>query len=140
VGLPPSPVEFSSLCHSHKLSRSWLLGMRRPLLPSVARSGLFIYSSGRDSSTPLLGAQGTPPSLLHVFIVLIAYYAVSLFSPGGGQSDQRAMLIWPRVVCGSTMYCLAHLVCIFPGHVDAGVWWPGAPPISPFNVKWRCSV
>jgi hypothetical protein len=27
VGLPPSLVEFSSLCHSHKLSRSWLLGM-----------------------------------------------------------------------------------------------------------------
>jgi hypothetical protein len=26
VGLPPSPVEFSSLCHSYKLSRSWLLG------------------------------------------------------------------------------------------------------------------
>jgi hypothetical protein len=25
-GLPPSPVEFSSLCHSHKLSHSWLLG------------------------------------------------------------------------------------------------------------------
>jgi hypothetical protein len=26
VGLPASPVEFSSLHHSHKLSRSWLLG------------------------------------------------------------------------------------------------------------------
>jgi hypothetical protein len=27
------------------------------------------------------------------FIVLIAYYSVSLFSPGGGQSVQGAMLI-----------------------------------------------
>jgi hypothetical protein len=27
VGLPPSPVEFSSLHHFYKLSRSWLLGM-----------------------------------------------------------------------------------------------------------------
>jgi hypothetical protein len=27
VGLPPSPVEFSSHCHFYKLSRSWLLGM-----------------------------------------------------------------------------------------------------------------
>jgi hypothetical protein len=27
VDLPPSPVEFSSLRHSHKLSRSWLLGV-----------------------------------------------------------------------------------------------------------------
>jgi hypothetical protein len=26
VGLPPSPVEFSSHCHFYKLSRSWLLG------------------------------------------------------------------------------------------------------------------
>jgi hypothetical protein len=26
VGLPSSPVEFSSLLHSHKLSCSWLLG------------------------------------------------------------------------------------------------------------------
>jgi hypothetical protein len=26
VGLPPSPVEFSSLCHFYKLSRSWLVG------------------------------------------------------------------------------------------------------------------
>jgi hypothetical protein len=50
VGLPPSPVEFSSLCHSHKLSRTWLLSMRHP---SPTRPGLFIYSSGRDSPLPL---------------------------------------------------------------------------------------
>jgi hypothetical protein len=54
-----------------------------PLPPSLARSGLFIYSSRRDSPPPFR-AQGTSPSLLRVFIVLIAYYSVSLFSPGGG--------------------------------------------------------
>jgi hypothetical protein len=27
VGLPPSPVEFSSHCHFYKLSHSWLLGV-----------------------------------------------------------------------------------------------------------------
>jgi hypothetical protein len=34
------------------------------------------------------------------------------------------MLIWPRVVYGSTTCHLAHLVvCIFPSCLGAGVWW-----------------
>jgi hypothetical protein len=57
-----------------------------PARASLASSGLFIYSSGKDSPPDLFGAQGTPPSLPCVFIVLIAYYSVSLFSLGGGQS------------------------------------------------------
>jgi hypothetical protein len=50
------------------------------------------------------------------------------------------MLIWPRIVCRSTMSCLAHLVVhVFPSHLGAGIWqWSGSPPVSPFNVKWRC--
>jgi hypothetical protein len=52
---------------------------------------------------PPFGAQGTLPSSLRVFYVVIAYYSVFfLFSLGGGRSVQGAMLIWPRVVCGST--------------------------------------
>jgi hypothetical protein len=53
-----------------------------------------------------------------------------LFSPGGGLSVQGAVLIWPRVVCGSTACLLAHLVvCIFPSGLGAGVWWQcGSPP------------
>jgi hypothetical protein len=43
--------------------------------------------------SPDFGTQGTPPSLLHVFIVLIAYYSVSLFFPSWGRSVQGAMLI-----------------------------------------------
>jgi hypothetical protein len=100
---------------------------RLPLLPpSPARPGLFIYSSGRDFLPPLFGVQGTPPSLLCVFIVPIAYYSVSLFSLGGGWSVQGTMLIWPKVVCGSTTYHLAHLVVsIFPSCLGTGVWpWP----------------
>jgi hypothetical protein len=73
-----------------------------PAGASLARPSLFIYSLGKDSTPPLFGAQCTPPSLQSVFIVLIAYYSVSLFSPGGGQSVQGAMLIWPGVVCGCT--------------------------------------
>jgi hypothetical protein len=63
---------------------------------------------------PPFGAQGVPPSLLHVFFCccLFSLFFFS-FYPGWGQSVQGAMLIWPRVVCGSTACCLAHLVVCF---------------------------
>jgi hypothetical protein len=66
-------------------------GHALPLPPSAARPSLFIYSSGRDSPPPIFGVQGTPPSLQHVFIVLIAYYSVSLFFLGGGVSLSRGL-------------------------------------------------
>jgi hypothetical protein len=72
-------------------------------LPPPPPAGLFIYHSMR-------------PSLLRVFFFSAACLfrlVFSLFSLGGGQSVQGAMLIWPRVVCGSTVYCLAHLVVCF---------------------------
>jgi hypothetical protein len=102
------------------------------LLPSPA--SLFIYSSVRDFPSPHFGTQGAPPSLLCVFFVVIAYYSVFfLFYLGGGQSVQGAMLIWARVVCGSTVYCLAHLVvCVFRSGLGAGVWRRGGP--SGFSV------
>jgi hypothetical protein len=98
------------------------------LPPSPARPGLFIYSSMRDFPLPFFIAQCAPPSFPRVFIVLIAYYSVSLFSLGGGWSIQSAKLIWPRVACWSTAYHLAHLVHIFPSHLDMGSWQPGGPP------------
>jgi hypothetical protein len=64
--------------------------------------GLFIYSPGKDSLPPVFSAQSAPPSFPRVFIAFIAYYSVSLFSPGGGRSVQGAMLLWPRLVYGST--------------------------------------
>jgi hypothetical protein len=74
--------------------------------------------------SPVFGAQGTLPSLLRVFFVIIAYYSVSLFSLGGGRCVQGAMLIWPKIVCGNTAYRLAHLVvCIFPSRLGASIWW-----------------
>jgi hypothetical protein len=72
VGLLPSPVGVSSLRHSHKLSCSWLLGTRpcsRLLWPGPAC--LFTVWEGFPS--PLFGAQGASPSLLCIFIVVIAY-------------------------------------------------------------------
>jgi hypothetical protein len=49
-----------------------------PTGDSLAQLGLFIYSSGKDSFPPLFCPQCAPPSFPCVFIVLIAYYSVSL--------------------------------------------------------------
>jgi hypothetical protein len=45
----------------------------------------------------------------------------SLFSLGWGQSSQGAMLMWPRVFCGSTACCLVLLVVCFS---QASRSWP----------------
>jgi hypothetical protein len=92
------------------------------LLPSPARPGLLIYSSVRDPPPPLQ-RSGCP--ILFATCLYCSYYSVSLFFLGGGRSVQGAMLIWPRIVCGSTTYYLAHLVVrIFPSCLGAGIWWP----------------
>jgi hypothetical protein len=100
-----------------------IAGCVPPLLPSPA----WLV---RDFPFPPFSTQGDPPSLLCVFFVVV-YYSVSLFSLGGGRSVQEAMLIWPRIVCGSTACRLAHLVvCIFLSHLVAAVWWRcGSPPL-----------
>jgi hypothetical protein len=96
---------------------------------SPAFSGRLVYLQFREG-LPLspFGTQGTPPFLLHVFFVVV-YYSVSLLSLGGGWSVQGAVLIWPRIVCGSTVCCLAYLVvCVFSSSLGPGVWWCGSPP------------
>jgi hypothetical protein len=118
VGLPPSPVEFSSLHHSHKLSHSWLLGAHPHFCPlQPGPSCLFTVPR---IPLPLFGVQGAPPSLQCVFIVLIAYYSVSLFFLGGCWFVQGAMLIWPRVVCGSTAVPLSSPCPCLPK--PSGLW------------------
>jgi hypothetical protein len=91
----PSPVEFSSLRHSHRLSHSWLLGASPhscPLWCSV-RPTLF-------------------PTCLYCFYCLLLSF--SFFPPGGGRSVQGAILIWPRVVCGSTTVLLSSPCLCLP--------------------------
>jgi hypothetical protein len=43
VGVPPSPVEFSFLCHSHKLSHSWFLGACSLLPPELSGQAWLVY-------------------------------------------------------------------------------------------------
>jgi hypothetical protein len=71
-----------------------------------------------------------PHPLCYVsFLLLLLIIQFFLFSLGGGRSVQGAMLIWPRVVCGSTMCHLAHLVvCIFLSGLGSGVWQQHGSP------------
>jgi hypothetical protein len=101
-------------------------GLVPPLLPSPA--GLLW-----GISPPRSLALRVPRPLCYVsflLLLLIIQGFFSLFSLGGGRSVQGAMLIWPRVVCGSTACRLAHLVvCSFPSRLGAAVWRRhGSPP------------
>jgi hypothetical protein len=63
---------------------------------------LFIYSPGRIPF-PQSSALSVPHPLScmsYLFLLLITQ--VLFFSLGGGHSVQGAMLLWPRLVCGST--------------------------------------
>jgi hypothetical protein len=48
VGLPPSPVECSSLHHSHKLPSSWLLGMHPCSCQSLSGQPRLVYLQSRE--------------------------------------------------------------------------------------------
>jgi hypothetical protein len=83
-----------------------------------AFSGQLVYLQFREGfPLPLLRHSGCPAlfatCLFCCYCLLFRFFF--LFSLGGGWSVQGTMLIWPRVVCGSTAYCLAHLVVyVFP--------------------------
>jgi hypothetical protein len=107
-------------CATAPAFSSWLVGRNFPSPPSVL-------------SLP------HPLCYVSFLLLLLIIQFFSLFSLGWGQ---EAMLIWPRVVCGSTMCCLAHLVvCVFPSHLGAGDWWQlRGPPGFSINMEWRCYV
>jgi hypothetical protein len=120
----PPPVEFSSHGHFYKLSHSWFLGVCCCSCPlQLACCDGFPLPPLWCSGLPTLFAT----CLFCCYCLLSRFF--SLFSLGGGRSFQGPMLIWPRVVCGSTECHLAHLVVrIFPSHLGTGVWWHRSPP------------
>jgi hypothetical protein len=131
VGSGPSPLSCGVFLPPLLLQAFPLLvaGRVPPNLLSLA--SLFIYSSVRDCPSPPLRHSGRPPPfatcLFCCYCLLFSFFF--LFSLGGNWSVQGAMLISPRVVCGSTMYHLAHLVvCVFPSVLGAGIWLCGSPP------------
>jgi hypothetical protein len=76
-----------------------------------------VYLQFQEGSLhPLFGTQCTLPSLQRVFIVLVAYYSVSLFSPGGGlvcpggYADLAQGCLWKyRALLSSPCPCLPKL-------------------------------
>jgi hypothetical protein len=90
VGFPLSPVEFSSLRHSHKLSHSWLLGVRphsHPLRPGPAC--LFTVLGG----IPLPALQHSGLPTLFAMCLYCSYCLLLSFSffPGWGVGLSRGL-------------------------------------------------
>jgi hypothetical protein len=129
VGLPSSPVEFSSLRHSHKLSHSWLLGARPCFHQSLSGPpDLFMYSPGKDSLPPIFGALGGPP-FFHMSLLFLLLISQFLFFPWVEVSLSRGLCCsGPGLSVGVLQYCKAHLVRVFPSRMGAGDWRPGGPP------------
>jgi hypothetical protein len=125
VALLSSPVEFSSQRCFYKLSRSWLLGGCHSCLLWPACLCTVQWGIALPHSSVLRALR----PLCYMSFLLLFIFQFLFFPLGGGRSVQGAMLIWPRVVCGSTTCRLAHLVfCILPCGLGAGVWWCGSPP------------
>jgi hypothetical protein len=99
------------------------------LLPSPA--GLFIYSSMKEFPSPPSALRAPRPlCYMSGLLLLLNIQVFFFFFPWVGVGVQGAMLIWPRIVCGSTVYRLAHLVIrFFLSCLVAAVWrWRGSPP------------
>jgi hypothetical protein len=121
VGLPPASG--CCACAAAPAFSSWLVVRDFPSPPLWCSGHLALFAT----------------CLFCCYCLLFSF--IFLFSLGGVWSVQQAMLIWPRVVCGSTMCHLAHLVvCVFPSGLGSGFWRVGALLVSPFNMKWRCYV
>jgi hypothetical protein len=128
VGLPSSPVEFSSLRHSHTLSRSWLLGACPCSRQSL--SGLPGLSClGGKIPFPQSSALSAPHPLSCVSLLFLLLITQFLFFPRvGGPSVQGLCCSGPGLSVGVPWYHEAHLVRIFPSRLGAGNWRPGGPP------------
>jgi hypothetical protein len=118
---PPFPLVLSSHSHFYKLSHSKVAGQVMTLLPSPA--SLFIYSSVRDCPSPPLWLSWHP-ALFVIFFLLLLLLCIKLilfsFLPEWESVCPGAMLIWHRVVCGSTTCRFTHLVVCFS---RAGTSW-----------------
>jgi hypothetical protein len=115
---------------------------RAPLPPEALRPAQLVYLQSREGfPSPSLQRSGRPtlfPVCLNCSYCLLLSFS---FFPGGGQSVQGAMLLWPRLVCGSTAVPRSSPgPCLPKTYGRRPLVAPGALLISPFNVKWRFSA
>jgi hypothetical protein len=97
---PCSPVEFSSLCHSHKLSSSWLLGTccrSHPLWPGLA----YLFTVLGGIIFPPSSVLREPHPLCYMSLSFLLIITQFLFSfPGcgsvcpGGYADLAQGCLW----------------------------------------------
>jgi hypothetical protein len=134
-------VEFFSLCHSHQLSLSWLLGT--PLLPPepLLPTRLVYLQSWEGFPSPNLWHSVHPtlfPTCLYCSYCLLLSFSFfpgwRSFYPGGYDALAQACL-WEY-----------HGTVKLTWSMSSQAFWapatggPGAHLVSPFNVKWRFSV
>jgi hypothetical protein len=109
-----------------------------PTRASPARPACLFTVLGRIPF-PQSSALSAPHPLCSVsllFLLLISQFL--FFSLGGGRSVQGAMLLWPRLVCGSTAVPRSSPCLHLPK--PSGCGQLAALLVSLFNVKWRFSV
>jgi hypothetical protein len=100
VGLPPSPVEFSSHCHFYKLSRSWLLGSAT--VPAFS-SWLVYLQFHEGFPSPPLRCSGVCPAFFAMCLFCYCLF-FSFFFPGwglvcpGGYADLAQGCLWEYCV------------------------------------------
>jgi hypothetical protein len=142
VGLPPSPVEFSSLCHSHKLSCSCLLGARPQSHWSLSSQSRLVYLQSRQG-VPSPSLQRSVRPTLFATCLYCSYCLLLSFSlfprwrsvcPGGYVDLAQGCLWEYHILLSSTC---PHLP---KPSGRGGLAAPGALLVSPFNVKWRFSA
>jgi hypothetical protein len=89
-----------------------------------------LFTVPRRVPFPQSSALRVPHPLSRVsllFLLLISQFL--FFSLGGGRSVQGAMVLWPRLVCGSTAVLRSSpWVCVFPIYLGMGDWQPGGSP------------
>jgi hypothetical protein len=73
-----------------------------------------------------------------LFLLLISQFL--FFSPGGGQSVQGAMLLWPRLVCEYRSTVKLTLSAASQAVYVQVTGSPGSLLVSLFDVKWRFSA
>jgi hypothetical protein len=134
VGLPHSPVEFSSHCHFYKLSCSWLLGVC--CCSCLLRPGLLISSSVRDSPPPS-SALRVPTRFATCLLCCYCLLFSFSFFPGwgtvcpGGYADLAQDCLWECHVPLSSP-CGLHLLTL-SGHWRLAAAWK---PSWFLHLKW----
>jgi hypothetical protein len=128
-GSSPLSCEFSSLCHSYKLSRSWLLGTHPCSCQRLSGQARLVYLQFREGfpSPPL--RHSVHPTLFAMCLYCSYCLLLSFsFFPGwglvcpGGYADLAQGCLWKYHVLLSSPW--PHL----PSHLGTGNWWPGGPP------------